>query len=335
MKNLKKLTQTFGVSGRENEINRVIIEMIGGHADEISTDGIDNVIVLKKGHGDNRKKVMVSAHKDEIGFMVMAIDANGYLKVRGVGGINAVISVGNKITFRNGTVGIVGCAKGAGEVKQDLNDLYVDIGAKNKKDAMKRVQVGDVACYYGELEKLMNNRIASKAVDDRIGCYIAIEALLRLDKPYNDMYFVFSSQEELGLKGATVASRIVKPDIGIAVDITGSFDTPEPGTGNMKLGEGAAIKVMDRSVICDEFIVDTMVAICKKNKIKHQLDILAAGGTDAGAMNTSNHGVRAGGISIPTRNGHSPVCVADMNDVKACIDLLVQFAMEDLSGRKD
>lgn len=329
MKNLRKLTQASGVSGREGEINKVITEMVQGHADEVTCDAIDNIIAYKRGSGGNRKKIMISAHKDEIGFMVMSIDANGFLRIRGVGGINAVVSVGGKIVFRNGTVGVVGCVKGSAEVKQDLNDLYVDIGAKNKEDAMKKVKLGDVACYSGELVRLMNGRIASKAVDDRIGCYVSIEALKRLETSFHDMYFVFSSQEELGLKGATVASRIVKPDIGIAVDITGSFDTPEPGIGNMKLGAGAAIKIMDRSVICDERLVDSMVAICVKNKIKYQMDILASGGTDAGAMNISNYGVRAGGISIPTRNGHSSVCIADMSDVQACIDLLVRLASEE------
>jgi endoglucanase len=182
----------------------------------------------------------------------------------------------------------------------------------------------------GDLVRLKNRRVASKAIDNRIGCYIGIKALMQMEVPYHDMYFVFSSQEELGLKGATVASRIVKPDIGIAVDITGSYDTPESKGGNMKLGGGAAIKVMDRSVICDEAVVNAMVDICEKNKIKYQMDILPSGGTDAGAMNISNHGVRAGGISIPTRNGHGPNGMVDMHDVDACIELLSGFAVTEL-----
>ena len=326
MKMLKKLTQTFGVSGRETAINEVITEYVKDYADEITTDGIDNLIVFKKGKGTNKKKVMISAHKDEIGFMVMSIDNEGFLKVRNVGGINIAVTVSNKIMFRNGVVGIVGFSKGLGELKGSVTDMYVDIGAKSREDAEKKVKVGDVACYMGDLVKLRNNRMASKAMDNRIGCYIGIQALMKLDTPYHDMYFVFSSQEELGLKGAIVASRIVKPDIGIAVDITGSYDTPDCKGGNMKLGGGAAIKVMDRSVICDETVVNKMTSICEENKIKYQMDILPSGGTDAGAMNTSNFGVRAGGISIPTRNGHSPVGIVDMGDVRACIELLAEFA---------
>jgi len=326
IKMLRKLTQTFGVSGREGEINKVITEFVTGYADEITTDGIDNLIVFKAGNGKNRKKVMVSAHKDEIGFMVMAIDDKGFLTVRGVGGIDVMATYSNKVIFKNGTIGIMGLKKGPGEPKQDITDMYVDIGATSRKDAEKKVNVGDVASYLGDLVKLGNGRVASKAIDDRIGCYIAIQALMKLDSQYNDMYFVFSSQEELGLRGATVASRGIKPDIGVAVDITGSYDVPGASTGNMKIGEGAAIKVMDRSVICDETVVGTMVEICSNNKIKYQMDILPSGGTDAGAMNISNDGVRTGGISIPSRNGHSPVCVVDMKDVQACVDLLARFA---------
>ncbi len=331
MKMIKKLTQTFGVSGREKEINKVIIELVSDYADEITTDGIDNVIVYKKGYGENKKKIMFSAHKDEIGFMVMSINDKGYLTVRGVGGINVATTVAQKIRFQNGTIGVVGFTKGLGKLEGGVLDMYVDIGAKDRKDALKKVKPGDVASYIGEVTKLANNRIASKALDDRIGCYINIQALMLLDKPYNDCYFVFSSQEELGLKGAIVASRVVKPDYGIALDITGSYDTPDSKDGNMKLGEGTAIKMMDRSVICDEDLVSKMVEICKDGKIKYQLDILAGGGTDAGAMNTSNYGVRAGGISIPTRNGHGPVSIVDLNDVKACISLAVKLADTELA----
>jgi len=330
IKMLKKLTQTFGVSGREGEINRVITEMVEGHADEIMTDGIDNLIVYKEGSGKNKKKVMVSSHKDEIGFMVMAIDDNGFLTVRGVGGIDVMATYMNKVVFRNGTIGVMGLKKGPGDSKQGITDMYVDIGAKNRKDAEKKVKVGDVACYYGDFVKLRNGRVASKAIDDRVGCYISIQSLIETEKPYNDMYYVFSSQEELGLRGATVASRSIKPDIGIAIDITGSYDVPGAKSGNMKIGEGAAIKVMDRSVICDENVVNTMVGICEENKIAYQMDILPSGGTDAGAMNISNDGVRTGGISIASRNGHSPVCVVDMKDVKACVELLSEFSKTEL-----
>ena len=143
MRMLRKLTQTFGVSGRESAINEVITGLVKDYADEITSDGIDNLIVYKEGSGFNKKKVMVSMHKDEIGFMVMYIDSDGYIKVRNVGGINVATTVMNRIMFRNGTVGIVGFTKGLGKLEGGVIDMYVDIGAKSKEDAEKKVKVGE------------------------------------------------------------------------------------------------------------------------------------------------------------------------------------------------
>jgi putative aminopeptidase FrvX len=324
---LEKLTATFGVSGRESEINQVITDLVKDHVDRVMTDGIDNVIAVKNGYGKDKKKIMVSAHKDEIGFMVMYIDSDGYIYLRPVGGIPVSVSIGNRIIFRNGTVGVLCFKKDVESIKNNnVGDMFADIGAKNKEDAMNYVKPGDMGSYYGPLCMLKNDRVVAKALDNRIGCYVAIKALTENTEPYNDMYYVFTSQEELGLKGAIVASRVVQPEIAVAVDVTSSFDTPITKEGNAVLGGGAAIKVMDRSVICDESLIGIMQDICKKNDIANQSDILAAGGTDAGAIYTSNQGVRTGGISIPMRYVHGPVGMVDMNDVKACIELLKGFA---------
>ncbi len=326
MEILEKLTSAFGVSGRENEINEVITRMVHSFVDEVKTDGIDNVIAIKKGYGENKKRIMISAHKDEIGFMVMSIDSDGYINLRPIGGIPVSLSIGNRIIFRNGTVGVLSFKKDAENIKNNnVGDMFADIGAKNKEDAMNYVRPGDVGSYYGPLCMLQNDRIVAKALDNRIGCYVAIKTLMENTNPYNDVYYVFTSQEELGLKGAIVASRVVKPDVAVAVDVTSSFDTPVTKEGNAVLGAGAAIKIMDRSVICDETVISVMQNICKEHDITQQSDILAAGGTDAGAIYTSNEGVRTGGVSIPMRYVHGPVGVVDMNDVKACIELLKAF----------
>lgn len=326
---LSKLTSAFGVSGRENEINEVITDFVKGYADEIRYDGICNVIAFKKGTEENKKTIMISSHKDEIGFMVMNVDSDGYLGLRSIGGIPVSVSIGNRIIFQNGTVGVLCFKKDAEHIKNnDVGDMYADIGATGKEDALKYVKPGDVGSYYGPLCILKNGRVVAKAIDNRIGCYISIKALMENEKPYNDVYYVFTSQEELGLKGAIVASRVVKPNIGVAVDVTNSFDTPITKDGNTVLGGGAAIKIMDRSVICDESLINIMEKICKENHIKWQSDILAAGGTDAGAIYTSNEGVKTAGISIPMRNVHGPVGIVDMQDVRACIDLLKGFINE-------
>lgn len=324
---LKDLTQAFGVSGYEKGVTKVIVDNIKYYADNISIDAIGNIIAFKKGNGANKLKIMAAAHMDEIGFCVVSITEKGFLKVRPVGGLSAHTSYMNRVCFKNGVVGTISCGEGIDGVKPaDINKLYIDIGAKSKEDALSLVKIGEIASYVGEYVELANNRVSAKALDNRIGCYVQIEALKKITTPYNDVYMVFSVQEEVGLRGAKVAANRINPDLGIAVDITGSFDTPEgAGKGNAVFGEGAAIKVMDGSVICDEYLVEEMVKTAEENNIKCQLDVLAAGGTDAGAINLSNDGVKTAGISIPERYAHTPVGVVDMFDVDCCIDLLVKY----------
>lgn len=324
---LKDLTQAFGVSGYEREIGCVIKENIREYADEIIEDALGSIIALKKGCGEAKKRIMVSGHMDEIGFMTLKITDDGYVKVRNVGGISAFTSYMDRVRFRNGTYGIIGCEEKIDKIAPgDISKLYIDIGAVSKEDALKYVSIGEPACYVGEYQELKNNCVTAKALDDRIACYIMIEALKKMVNPYNDIYFVFSVQEEVGLRGATAAANRVNPDIGVGIDIGGSADLPNEKHGNAVLGGGAAIKVMDESVICDEYLVSEMVRCSEENKIKYQLDVMAGGGTDAGAINKSNYGVKSCGIDIPTRYGHSPNGIVSMGDVDACIDLLWKFA---------
>lgn len=328
---LKDLTQTFGVSGFEKEVAKLIINEIKSYCDDVMVDSIGNVIALKKGIGENKKRIMVSGHMDEIGFAVLGVTDKGYIKVKKVGGISTYNSFMQRVKFKNGATGIISSFEKMDKVGAgDVNKLYVDICASSKEDALKYVSMGETACYIGEYRELANNCVTAKALDDRSGCYILIEALKKMSKPYHDVYFVFSVQEEVGLIGATTAAARINPDLGIAVDITGSFDTPTDADGNAVIGGGAAIKVMDASVICDEGLVDEMIKCAKENNIKYQLDVLAGGGTDAGAINKSNYGVKSLGISIPTRNGHSPNGIVNMDDVNACIDLLGKFTERDL-----
>ncbi len=324
---LRKLTQAIGVSGYERKIGQLIAEDIKPYVDELTVDALGNIIALKKGSGKNKKKIMASAHMDEIGFSVTYITEKGFIKVRPLGGHSAFTLYMTRVRFKNGVVGVIGCNDSMDSIKAgDINKLYVDIGCSSKEEAEKLVKVGDYACFEGEYEELPGNRVSTKALDDRIGCYVAMECLRRMDTPYNDVYFVFSVQEELGLRGARVASNRVKPDIGIALDVTPSFDTPDSaGKGNGALGKGASIKVIDSSVVCDEYLVEEMVKCAEENNIEYHLDVLPAGGTDAGAMNQSNDGVRASGISIPERYCHSPYGIVDMNDVEACIALLGKY----------
>lgn len=322
---IKNLTQAFGVSGYEKEAREVIREAVKDFADEITVDALGNLIVFKKGHGENKKKVMAAAHMDEIGFQVVKIEDKGLIKVRGLGGIPVTATYMNRVMFRNGTIGIVSSTPKVEDLKTDVKKLYIDIGAQSKDEASKYVKVGDVACYMGEYVELKDNNIVAKALDDRIGCYIMIEALKKIERPYNDLYFVFTVQEEVGLRGATVAASRINPDLGIALDVTVANDFPNAPEGSNTLGGGTAIKISDGSVICDEYLVEEMVKCCEESSIKYQRDVIDGGGTDAGAINRSNFGVRASGISVATRYVHGPNAFVNMEDVKASIELLSKY----------
>jgi endoglucanase len=203
----------------------------------------------------------------------------------------------SRVRFKNGTLGIVNSTVMLEDVKNDFKKLYIDIGLKTKEEVLQYVKVGDVASYVGDFAELKGDVVTSKALDNRVGCYIQIEALKKLENPYNDVYFVFTVQEEVGCRGSKVTAARIKPDLGIAVDITPAHDYPCDLEGSNTVGEGTAIKVSDTSVICDEYLVSEMVKCCEENSIKHQMDVIYVGGTDASSINTSNIGVRAGGIS--------------------------------------
>lgn len=331
---LKKLCDAFGVSGYEKEIRSVIKEEIKDLADEILVDDLGNLIAFKKGHGKNKKRIMASAHMDEIGFQVIKIDDKGFIKVRGLGGIPVIQSIMNRVKFKNGMYGIISNGTDIDGIKNNIKKLYIDIGATSKEEAEKYVKVGDIASYVGDYIELKGDNVTAKAVDDRAGCYILIEALKKIENPYNDVYCVFSVQEEVGLRGATVAANRIKPEIGIAIDVTIASDYPNSSEGSNKLGEGTAIKISDGSVICDEYLVEEMISCCQRNNIKYQLDVIDGGGTDAGAINKSNYGVKSSGISIATRYVHGPNAFVNMKDIEASIELLYEYVNLEFSFKE-
>lgn len=322
MKNLiKKLTSAYGPSGRENTIADIIKNEIKDLGLEILSDNMGNLIVVKKGSG---KKIMVSAHMDEIGLIVTNVDDKGFIRFSNVGGQNPNILLGSKITFENGICGIIGIEhlENKSEIKQ--NKLFIDIGAKSKKEALERVKLGDIATFYPQFIDL-GRCLTSKALDDRVGCAILIETIKRVIHSENEVYFVFTVQEEVGLRGARTAAYRLNPEIGIAVDVTATGDTPESLVMDVALGKGPAIKVMDRSVICHPFVKDGLIKAAEDMAISYQLEILERGGTDAGAIHITREGIPSGAVSIPCRYIHSASEMVDINDVTEAVNLLSTY----------
>lgn len=324
---LEKLTQLWGVAGYEKEVRLAIEEEVADYADERMTDAMGNLIVLKRGTGADRKKIMFAAHMDEIGFMVKTIEADGRLRVCNMGWNWAGSAYNSRVRFRNGVSGVVGCMGPVEEAGNNPGKLYIDIGATSREDALKYVKLGDCCGYYGPYLPLANDRVCAKTLDNRIGCYQLIEALKENDGSYpNDIYYVFGVQEELGCRGSKAAAERIQPDIGIAVDITPAHDYPCDLEGSNAVDCGIGIKICDPSVVCDEDVVAAMEACCRAKGIKYQREVIDKGGTDASSMNLSNMGVKTGGIVVTTRYPHSQSAVASKADIEAGVDLIKAFS---------
>lgn len=324
LKLLENLTQINSVSGDEEEIRKYISKEAKKYCDEITVDSMGNLIAHKKGSG---AKMMFAAHMDEIGVIATSIDDNGFIRFSAVGGLNTRNLVNLRVRFSNGTEGVIGAKEEAFKDKPALSKLYIDIGADNKEEAEKRVSVGDTAAFAGAFAEC-GSKVVSKALDNRAGCAMLLQAMSEIKKCPNDLYFVFTVQEEVGLRGAKTAAFAIEPDVAVALDVTDTGDTPDAPVMAVKLGGGAAIKVMDRSIMCDAEVRAKMIETAKKNKIPYQLEIMTDGGTDAGAIHLTRAGVKTGGISVPTRYVHSPSEMADTNDIENCVKLLSEFAMD-------
>lgn len=321
---LREIVKVYGPSSNEERIRKFIIEEIKDYVDDIQVDVMGNVIARKKGPG---KKIMISAHMDQIGLMAIDIDENGFIRFTNIGGISPYITLSQQVIFKNGTVGAVFAEPVDDISKLKLENMYIDIGATSKEEAEKSINIGDICIYHSNLVE-NDNVVFTPYLDDRVGCFVAIEVLKTIDEPKNDLYFVFSVQEEVGLRGAKTAAYGVNPDIGISLDVTAHGDTPKAKRFAIGLHKGAAIKVKDNSMITHPKIRETLVSLAKINSIPYQMEVLEFGGTDSGAIHVNKSGVPSGVISIPTRYVHSTVEMASKNDIINCMELLKVFLAE-------
>lgn len=319
-KSLKELARIYGPSGNESKVADYIVSEIKDFCDEITIDKFNNVTARKKGKGP---KVMIAGHMDQIGLMITDVDDKGFLRITNIGGINPNITHGSRVRFQNGEHGLVFAEGKADMGKLKLSELFIDIGAKDKKEALKVANIGDT-CVYDCLFEETKNTVTTGALDDRIGCFVMIEALKKIKEVKNDCYFVFSAQEEVGTRGAKMAAFAINPDVGLAVDITGSGDIPGSNRFAVGLHKGVAIKVRDNSLLSHPKVNKILTETCQKNKISYQMEVLEFGGTDAGAISLTREGIPASCLSIPTRYGHSAHETVSKEDVNSAIKLLTE-----------
>ena len=320
---LEKLCLLNAISGDEDAVREFVIEKIKNYCD-YSVDNLGNVIAFRKGRKTPSKKLMIAAHMDEVGLIVTSIRPDGTLTFDTVGGVDAAVVIGKKVTIgKKNLSGVVGSkavhklsAKQRDEAPK-ISDLYIDFGAKDKADAEKYVNIGDCVYFDSQFIRFGNGKIKSKAIDDRAGCAIMLSLIE--EEPEFDTYFVFNVQEEIGLRGSTVSSFAVQPDIAIVLEATTAADIDGSSGADKvcELGKGPVVSFMDRSTMYDKQLYRTAFSIADELGIKCQTKSMIAGGNDSGAIHISGKGVRTIAVSLPCRYLHSPSCVIAEQD---CLD---------------
>jgi endoglucanase len=319
---LETLTQTFGPSGYEDAIRDKINAAVADLADETRVDALGSLIAFRKGTHDGARKIMIAAHMDEIGLMVTHIDKEGFLRFTSIGGVRAIANLGGRAQFANGMIAPIYIERQERAELPQLQHLYLDIGATSRETCP--IGIGETAVFVGPLVH-QGHRLVSKAMDDRIGCYILIEVLRRLKSSPNDIYVAFTTQEEITLSGARTSAFRINPDIAISVDVTATGDTPKALPMEVALGKGPAIKVKDGGMIAHPHVKEAMIEAAERAGLPYQLEILTGGTTDAAAMQLVQSGVPSGCLSVPCRYVHTTSEMISETDVEQGIELLVEL----------
>ncbi|MGB9674259.1 MAG: M42 family metallopeptidase [Anaerolineales bacterium] len=318
---VQHLVETHSPSGYESNIREVIRQKITPFVDEIKVDSLGNLWAIR--HKPKAPKIMLSAHMDEIGIMATHIDQNGFVRFIPLGGVYPRHCIGSRVRFVNGVSGVIGVEETPGSQEMpSLDMMFIDVGASSVQDCP--IKIGDVAAFDRPFLDL-GKRWVSKAMDDRIGVAILIESLQQIKESAFEIYAVFSVQEEVGLRGATTAAYGVAPDLGLAIDVTATGDTPKGHKMEVNLGKGPAIKIRDASMLADPRMIKWMVNVAEKAKLPYQREILEFGGTDGRAIQLSRSGVPTGVLSIPCRYVHAPSEMVDRDDVENSVRLLIEL----------
>jgi len=331
---LEKLSNACGVAGREEEIRDLMKKLLEPNVDEIKEDKLGNLIGVKKGKKD-APTVMLAAHMDEIGLMVKNITKEGFLQFAKIGGIDDRILIAQKVivhTDKGLIAGIVG-SKPPHILKEEekkkvieADELFIDVGVNDQKDAQKMgIRVGDAVSFDIKFTRVGKDAVLGKAFDDRVGCAALVETMRRLPKVDSTIYATGTVQEEVGLRGATIAAFQIYPDLGIALDVTVAGDTPgvKEVEAPVKMRKGPALTVADLGLITHPKVLKLFIDSAEENKIPYQLETGMRGTTDASKIALTKEGVPSGVISIPTRYIHSPASMLSLEDLENTVKLAV------------
>jgi putative aminopeptidase FrvX len=331
---LEKLSNTNGVTGREEEVRDLMKEYLEHYVDETRIDKLGNIFALKKGKKD-APTVMIAAHMDEVGLMIKNITKKGFLQFAKVGGIDDRILFAQTVivhTDKGPQTGVIGSKPPHIQTDEErkkvveADKLFIDIGARDQKEAEKMgVKVGDVVSFDTKFVRVGKDVVVGKAFDDRVGCSMIIDVMRRLPKVDCNVYAVGTIQEEVGLRGATIAAFQVAPDVGIALEATVAGDIPgvREGEAPAKMREGPVLTVADAGLIAHPKILKLLIDSAKEQKIPYQLETGIRGATDASKIALTREGVPSGIISVAARYIHSPAAILNLNDVEKAVQLAV------------
>lgn len=329
---LQELTEIPAPSGSEEAIRAYLQAALQPLVDEIRVDALGNLITRKGQLGKGGKRILLAAHMDEIGLIVSHVDENGFVRFSPIGGVFGRYLPGGRVRFLNGTRGVIGLEPQEKPTEiPPLEKMFIDVGATSRRNCP--VTIGDVAVFDRPFFDL-GDRLVAKAMDDRAGVAVLLETLRALKNSPHELYFVFTTQEEVGVRGAVTATFGVDPEIGLAVDVTPTADTPAPRPGEIALGKGPAIKIKDAGMLSDPRLVQWMTHLAEKKRIPYQREILLGGSTDARAIQLTRSGVISGALSLPVRYVHSPSEMVDYNDLQNAVQLLLAMLSAPLDWEK-
>lgn len=326
---LRKLSDAFGVSGNEDDVRAIVLEAVRDRVDAIEVDALGNLLTVKRGTGQDRMRVMLAAHMDEVGLMVVDHDDDGFLKMRALGGVDprllpgAVLRVGpDRLPGVVGVKPIHLVEEGEEEEAAKLKDLVIDVGASSEDEAQRLAPPGTYATFATQFREL-GPTVSGKGFDDRAGCAVLVE-LLRGERFEFDLHGAFTVQEEVGLRGARVAGYAVEPDCAFALEGTIADDIPKEKdvSPTTELGKGPAITLMDRSFIADRRLVRLLINTGEELEIPYQIKQPGVGGTDAGAIHLAREGVPSATVAVPSRYIHSPVALLSLDDFNNTVRLM-------------
>lgn len=336
---LQQLTQLPGVSGRESAVRRFISQQVAPYADDVKTDTLGNLIVLKKGTSD--KNLLLAAHMDEVGLMIHYIGPDGFLRFVPVGGIDPRTLLAQRVTVHTSggedLLGVIGTRPAHVTTEAErgkavpMGDLFIDVGLTGA-EAAARIQPGDFATLRRPYEEFGSGRLTAKALDNRSGVFVLLELLKALKNPFYNVYAVFTVQEEVGLRGAGTAAYGIEAHLALALDTTGAADIPGSAPQNYitALGAGVGVTAIDARTITHEGLFNALKRLCLAKNIRYQVRVAPRGGNDAGAIHQSKTGVPCCALSIPTRYIHSNTEVQCKSDLEQTLALALAVAQEEL-----